>query len=687
MSASETGATVNTTAGFLVGHRKRKWGGANWVMLAIAVLSAWCVRAGAQAQGDRVDGPGYAVSKIIVVPPPDVKDFPAPGDFDQVPIELTQLPDGYAVCRCFEKEYRQEWLHETVNEMTPFWPGGQTVSVPLGEIPKSGPVKVYRSAIYGIERQVAEALNNGDLFGGRKYIGVLVYTSADEISPDGVDHRGSDTTLHFYIQLDRVAEVRTIGFGDQVGLINRVNNPRFDRIKQGSPVGPTTQPGAKTDVLRKDMIDDYVFALNRHPGRRVDVAVSAEQAPPLAVGPSVALDYLVTESKPWYVYVQGTNTGTAETETWREKVGVVDNNLTNHDDILTFDYTVATPNTSEAYTASYELPLTLDEKLRARVYGSADRFVASDVGESNEDFFGTDQLIGGEGIYNIFQHHDLFVDAFAGGRYARFHVINKSVSAQSGEMEYGIPYGGFRLTRASDTAATEADVTLEGGIARNGNEANLEALGRQNVASNWDVMQMNLNHSFYLEPIAQSLGLPYKPGTLANEIAVYGQYQEPFGARLIPEEEITAGGFYTVRGYPESAVVGDRAFIGTIEYRFHFPRWLDAQSTPGTLFGQPFRYAPQQPFGRADWDLISRVFVDAARVLKNDREGGGLEDDNTLVGTGVGLEFMVGSASSSQNLDVRADWGIALKDVDATAAGSGTNAGSNRFHLSFTLLY
>ena len=54
-----------------------------------------------------------------------------------------------------------------------------------------------------------------------------------------------------------------------------------------------------------------------------------------------------------------------------------------------------------------------------------------------------------------------------------------------------------------------------------------------------------------------------------------------------------------------------------------------------------------------------------------------IEQDNTLVGTGVGLEFLYRT-----NLAVRVDWGIALHDVPGAAT-----AGSSRVHFVATILY
>lgn len=118
--------------------------------------------------------------------------------------------------------------------------------------------------------------------------------------------------------------------------------------------------------------------------------------------------------------------------------------------------------------------------------------------------------------------------------------------------------------------------------------------------------------------------------------------------------------------------------IGTLEYRYHLPRAFDPQPKPDVLFGKPFRTAPQQPGGRTDWDMILRAFVDAVQVWHNEKLG--FEDDVRLLGTGVGMEFVL-----KQNLRFRADWGVALKDAEN--GGDSVSAGSSQVHLQFTILY
>jgi len=121
--------------------------------------------------------------------------------------------------------------------------------------------------------------------------------------------------------------------------------------------------------------------------------------------------------------------------------------------------------------------------------------------------------------------------------------------------------------------------------------------------------------------------------------------------------------------------------LATAEYRYHFPRSLDPIEDPRTtpLFGQPFRFHPQTRYGLPDWDLIGRVFIDAARVSNTDRLV--FEQDNTLIGAGLGVELLI-----RDNVGVRVDWGVALHEVNSGRRVE-TEVGDNRFHFVFSLSF
>ena len=420
------------------------------------------------------------------------------------------------------------------------------------------------------------------------------------------------------------------------------------------------------------------MARRHHPGRRVDVALSSAGR----TG-DVSLDYLVSENKSWLAYAQLTNTGTRQTGKWRERFGVIHNQLTGNDDILAVDYSTTQFDTTHAVIGSYEAPVGRCDWFRWRVYGSYSEYTASDVGLSSQEFSGRDVTAGAELIANVFQYRQLFLDVLGGARWRRIHVSDSLVGSKARE-DFIIPHIALRLARKTDIATTGAMIRLETNcpsLAGTSSEG-VRHLGRIDAAPRWWLLRWDLNQTFYLEPLlnreAWADHSTPKSSTLAHEMMFAFRGQRSLGYRLIAQEEDVVGGFYTVRGYHESEVAGDSAMVATAEYRFHLPRSLPIQ--PDTkkvmILGRPFRYAPPNINGRPDWDLIFRTFFDVGRTTIRGQLAS--EQDQTLVGWGVGLELQL-----YQNVTVRTDWGQALRDV----RGGGTQAGDHRFHISITLVY
>ncbi len=484
-----------------------------------------------------------------------------------------------------------------------------------------------------------------------------------------------DTTLVVDVTVARVAAVTTVGLGERLPEDQTNNHPLHARLLARSPVVAEVDEGApaegKTSLLRTDLIDDFVFRLNRHPGRRVDPRVSA---PGEAPG-QVQLDYLITENRPWLLFGQVSNTGSGSTSSWRQHLGFIHNDLTNHDDILQVGYHTANFEDVHLLYGSYERPRA--ERLRARVQGSWYTYLASDVGQPDADFEGDGYDFGAELAWNFYQRRELFVDLVAGVKFQHIGVDNQ-LAAVEGDSDFLMPNVGLRLERHREDSHTDAYAGLRFNMPDViGTEEDLDPLGRTNADDSFAVLQGEVTHSFYLEPL---LSGPGEVKGLAHEILIAARGQTSLDSRLIPNEQMTAGGLYTVRGYPESIVAGDNVVMGTLEYRLHVPRAMSPELDPGTLGGQPFRWRPQYEAGPTDWDLILKVFVDAARLTQTDAES--FETDSTLIGAGIGAELAI-----TRRFNVRADLGFALTDVDDAFGDSVVDSGNAELHVVLTLIY
>ncbi len=588
--------------------------------------------------------------------------------------------------------------------------------------PAGAALPYHSGAIGAVARALLVALQREGLLG--------VYVEPDPSDLDVENERdlrpAGDTELALVVTTARVRALRTIASGDRVKSEWLIDNEIHDRIRRHSPIQPTgADSDDTTDLVDADRLDDYLFRLNRHPGRRVDAALA-----PAEDGKGVSLDYLVTESKPWYVYAQVSNTGTSATSKYQQRFGYVNDQLLDRDDTLTFEYFRAGLDDLNGVSFSYEapwfdsdrpwwwstpadgpdwlawldrskLPWFGNDFLRWRLFGSYTNSqieVPLEEGE-HETVQDTDWNVGTDLIYNVFQYRSFFLDVF-GGVEGRGVTIDNDAAVSKASRFFLLPQGGLEAERVNPLSSFFANLTFSGSVTsaritsveEGGNPAGgLQALGRANPDDKWLVMTGDLGISQYLEPLLNPSGWDdpstARSSTLAHEIAIGARGQYAFGYRLIPQAEQVVGGLYSVRGYDQSAAVGDNVVIGSFEYRFHLPHALPVDREPAhlPLFGD-FRVAPQQVYGRPDWDFILRAFVDAGATSSNKRldrdpmTGIKLEPSEFLMGAGLGAELRI-----RNNFTARVDWATALKSTQSTT--NQTDAGDQQVNFLFTILY
>jgi len=569
--------------------------------------------------------------------------------------------------------------------------GAEMDAFTLAELPEQELQSFYDSALPLIAQSVVKRLQ------GLGYIGVYVEPDPAQIRVEEgavVDDRGpGDTTLTLLVTMGVVEDVRTTALGSRVTEGAKVNLPIHERIRAHSPVQPSGAAvgGEKageegegksedaepekgehpTSLLRGDLIDDYVYRLNRHPGRRVEVAV----VPSGGEFGGVSLDYLVTENKAWIVYAQLANTGSSATSRLQERFGFLDYQLTNHDDIFDVSWLTGSFDEVNGITASYDRPLSDDGLWRGRVFGSWYTYTAADIGQTGLSFDGTGYSIGAEGRWNFYQDKDFFADLVGSLRVEAASVDN-GLTATEGDGTFLIPSIGVRAERVRKTDRFGGGVALEFNTLSNSG-ADLTALGRNNTDETWVLLRYDAGYSFYIEPL---LAEEDEPTALAHEISLSARGQLTPSARLTPTMEQVAGGMFTVRGYPEAAVAGDSVILATAEYRYHVPQGLSPRVEASEFLGSPFRVAPQYESGPTDWDLILKGFVDAGWVSVNDALS--FESDETLLGVGVGLELQW-----TRNLRGQVDFAWAGRDLTDTTGTTTTGAGDFEVHFLITVMY
>lgn len=621
-------------------------------------------------------------------------DQPSLGEMLPVRVELTRTPEGWVAPR----------------------PGADTKILSIGG-PNSPVVELDASGLARVLRVLVSELHETGLYG------VDVRPASEDIDLETErDLRPADRTrLGIVITLGRVSQVRTIAVGSRVKGDWKIDNDLHEAVREDSPLKP---PGIgdedTTDLLNRRSLEDYLYRLNRYPGRRVEAALSPGTEPGEAV-----LDYRVLEAKPWFVYAQTTNTGTKRTSPWQTRVGATHRQLTNRDDTLSVEYLNAGGNDVNGVRASYQAPFFgakrpgwmkrragdpewLEwlprekipwwgvDRLRWEVnfgWNKAESDRSSTFFDLSNDRVTSENFeYGGRFIYEAFQYRDFFVDVWSGVRLRQLDVVNRLRETVRGEVLYVIPAVGLHAERINQLSTLGMDVSIQGGIT-SANDGDRDTLGRQDSDGDYARLDFNLGYSAFLEPLLA----PSKwrdpstelSSTLAHELAFSFRGQYAFDYRLVPQASQSIGGLYSVRGFNQSFAVGDTVLIGSVEYRFHLPRALPVARQPLRipLLGH-FRAAPQQVYGRPDWDLTFRAFFDVGRTIRNDVPGSGgtvesAEVNQTLLSAGVGAELQIRS-----NIRARLDWATPLDSTNgADRARRRTKAGTSEVHLLFSILY
>lgn len=629
-----------------------------------------------------IDGPAYWVAHFVLVPSAESAHAAAMSQLLPVEVLLSPSPSGFVAPR-------EGLPQETV-----------TITETYGKAQR-----YHASALGQVSRRLVEKLRDEGL------IGIAIGPHPADIDPETeIDlRRSGDTVLRLRVSAGRIEALRSIALGDRVTSGWRIDNEVHRSIRLDSPLQPASSGiQGRTDAIDKDALEEYLFHLNRHPGRKVEASLA-----PSKDGEGIDLDYRVNEAKPWLVYVDNSNTGTSQTAKWQHSIGFVHRQFTNRDDILALDYMNAGGDKVHALRAVYEAPwfgqrrpewmkrsgrepdwlawLNRDlvpwwglSKLRWRVAGSYSQYKATDVQGNNYE--GNNWTASGALVYNVLQHRNTFVDV---GLVLAGRGVETKNETFGKEAKAALFLPGLTLSveRNNEISTLAVNATFHASVIPI-DSYDAANLGRFGADRTWQLLRWNAAFTHYLEPLLYPAAWrdPTTPesSTLAHEGALSFRGQYAFGHRLIPQVAQVVGGLYSVRGYPQSTAVGDDVYLGSAEYRLHIPRLFPIQREALHIpWIGDFLWAPQQPYGRADWDLILRAFVDAAYTNQNAPSANVQipgESDQFLIGAGIGLELQL-----MKKLRVRVDSAWALRDSkDPTQP---VRKGHQEFYFLFTILY
>ncbi|MBS0604930.1 MAG: ShlB/FhaC/HecB family hemolysin secretion/activation protein [Verrucomicrobia bacterium] len=498
----------------------------------------------------------------------------------------------------------------------------------------------------------------------------VVYIPNYEIATDGRDLRkNKDTALTIVISTPIVKDT-SVKFVDPNNSSKEIDNSTLSqKICNKLPLSlPDPSTGYPGDFINSNLLNNYLHSLNRHPERRVDLEIG-----PTGQLGEVALDFVVTQKRPWHFYFNANNNVPKPIDRWQESVGFIHTQLTGNDDILKLNASSDSCDKFYSIDASYEAPFRGSIGTRWQLSGSYSRFLSAEFALPQNLFVGTQAIFNGEIITNIAQWDKLFLDFVADLQYR--HIHNQGhIFFSSATKNFILPQIGLKAVQLKRETKLIASLSLQSTMSSLFWDVrkNLDNLGRTDLSPNWAIVQAGLYGSFYLEPLFQK---SERVKHLANEIVVVGQLQNAFNQRLIPELEGILGGLYTIRGYPQSTVSGDNLYMGSFEYRFHLPQVLGPNPNACTkIFGKSLRWAPAQPKGETDWDFVIRAFYDVGQTTVNQRRS--FERNYLIMGSGLGAELVVW-----QNIFIRGDWGHAFRSAN------GISSGHNQFYFSSTVIF
>ena len=411
----------------------------------------------------------------------------------------------------------------------------------------------------------------------------------------------------------------------KIGAVTVTGNTHFSvenvrravpQIRTGPP--PEVQPLTRSLLLAND-----------NPARHISLNLKES-----AAADAVDAELVVKDRKPWTVFANGSNVGTADAGRTRLAVGVQDANLFGYDDALALSYTTSPESWSavKQWGANYKVPLYGSGGVTALYYAHSDVdsgriqnvFDVSGAG----DFFGLSYTQYLWDIGALRQQVSLGVDDRDFQNNVSFlgTPIGSDVHSRPATLRYQANYRGPGLSGGVTLGYSR---NLRGG---SHNDTGSYRRVRTGAQQDWDAWHYSGN---------LTLALPW---AMQLRLAVEGQYA---GEALIPGEQFGIGGATSVRAFEERSITGDDGTFGNVE-----------------LYAPPLGYGVQ---------VLG--FVDAGQVHRHRAQAGELRND-TVVSAGAGARWQW-----QDNL------ALSLDVAHEITAASTTGAGRAKVHFNLFVRY
>ncbi|MBL6749570.1 MAG: ShlB/FhaC/HecB family hemolysin secretion/activation protein [Nevskia sp.] len=413
---------------------------------------------------------------------------------------------------------------------------------------------------------------------------------------------------------------------ERVGHLTVVGS-KYHSIDQIKLEAPSLAEGSVPDFNR---VQKDIVALNGQPDRRVTPALKAGATPG-----TVDIDLVVEDHLPLHASAEINNRRSQDTSELRTLGTLSYDNLWQSGHSLSVSYQTAPQNQSDARVLFGSYLARFGGSRFSLLFNAlkSDSNVAT-VGGTN--VLGNGQMYGVRGVLQLPGGEGYYPSVTFGMDYKHFKTLTSlGGSSFNTPVEY-FPFTlGYSGLFRADGAVTQADLSMVLASPRLGSSTEVIQLNRANARGQMFYLRGDVSHT---EDFAHGVqGFVRFAGQITDQ-------------PLISNEQFSAGGMDTVRGYLEAETLGDYGFNASAEVRG--PSW--GENLKLGSWGSPVQ----------DFRLFA--FVDGSQLLLRDPLPDQQSRFNLMsVGTGVNLRLF-------SYVNGVLDW------ADPLLAGSATRAWSSR---------
>ena len=387
---------------------------------------------------------------------------------------------------------------------------------------------------------------------------------------------------------------------------------------------PSLSPGA---ILFVPAVQSEVGKVNRIPDLKVVPAMVAGTVPG-----TVDVELKADDKRPLHGSLELNNRYSAGTTELRLSGALHYDNLWNREHALSLQYQVSplNPDQVEVFSGSYTLPAPWNSDQSLVLYGvSSDSNTA--VGEGFHTV-GKGSIVGARAIVPLPALGDYSHTAVLGLDYKSFKELTGSTSSSASDVNIPIDYLPFSV-------AYSGSLPDSGGLTAFNAGVNLSFRGAVAQQSHFQNKRFDSLGNY----VSATAGLERHqqlPGGAGFLLKLDGQLADQ---PLISNEQFSAGGMESVRGYRESSALGDNGFHATTEL-------AAPDLAPRLGLGERFQALPY-------------LFYDCAALWVKQALAG-QESALNLQGAGIGMRGFL-----FRDLEYQLDWGYAMTGAGGTASG------------------